>query len=128
MFCCITKSIAPGLHNTAFSTVSPTVKSEDVTITFPLDTIVKVELATEADILAFLIFGSVEALIREATLSNVAAVAVNSTQATVILSPTETVPVTEVVCITLLEEYTLYPAKFPAYPFFKAKSAKLNQS
>jgi hypothetical protein len=32
------------------------------------------------------------------------------------------------VCSTLFEEYTLYPAKFPAYPFFKAKSAKLNQS
>ena len=28
----------------------------------------------------------------------------------------------------LLDEYTLYPAKFPAYPFFKAKSARLNQS
>ena len=32
------------------------------------------------------------------------------------------------VCGTLLEAYTLYPAKFPAYPFFNAKSAKLNQS
>jgi hypothetical protein len=114
MFCCITKSIAPGLQRIACSTASPTVKSEDVTITFPLDTIVKVEFATDADILAFLIFGSVEALIREAMLSNVAAVAVNSTQATVILSPEVTVPVTGIECITLLEEYTLYPAKFPA--------------
>ena len=31
-------------------------------------------------------------------------------------------------CFTLLDEYTLYPAKFPAYPFFKAKSANENQS
>jgi hypothetical protein len=54
---------------------------------------------------------------------------VNVTPATVIAS----VATTEEKLIvllwnTLLDEYTLYPAKFPAYPFLRARSANENQS
>jgi hypothetical protein len=54
---------------------------------------------------------------------------VNLTPATVISS----VATTEEKLIvllwnTLFEEYTLYPAKFPAYPFLRARSANENQS
>jgi hypothetical protein len=54
---------------------------------------------------------------------------VNLTPATVISSVATTEEkVIVLVCFTLLDEYTLYPAKFPAYPFLRAKSAKENQS
>jgi hypothetical protein len=54
---------------------------------------------------------------------------VNLTPATVISSVATTEEKLIVLeCAKLFEEYTLYPAKFPAYPFLRAKSAKLNQS
>ena len=62
-------------------------------------------------------------------LDPIEATKVKVTHATVIASVATTVEKLIVLLWnTLFEEYTLYPAKFPAYPFFKAKSAKLNQS
>jgi hypothetical protein len=54
---------------------------------------------------------------------------VNLTPATVI-SSVATTEEKEIVLLwnTLLDEYTLYHAKFPAYPFLRARSAKENQS
>ena len=54
---------------------------------------------------------------------------VNLTPATVISSVATTLEKLIVLeCAKLFEEYTLYPAKFPAYPFLRARSANENQS
>ena len=158
MFCCITRSIAPGRQSNAWHSSAPTVIVVSGVETNTSPAVVKTPVLpsklaltffnlalSAADNSTYVVPAPAHPLIAAAKLVKAAAslapfntlpgvdpielTKVNLTPPTVISSVATTEEkLIVLVCSTLLDEYTLYPAKFPAYPFFKAKSARLNQS
>jgi len=158
MFCCITKSIAPGRQSNAWHSSAPTVIVVSGVETNTSPAVVKTPVLpsklaltffnlalSAADNSTYVVPAPAHPFTAAAKLVKAAAslapfktshaalgeedTKVNLTPPTVISSVATTEEKLIVLeCITLFEEYTLYPAKFPAYPFLRAKSANENQS